>query len=718
MSVNGKDIKVPIPKNGRINNYDKQVSIFRKDNGARRRTVVGYAVSQTQMTPNENYKRIFFKDWAKINPDELVQAYRPQLKFGLYAVSLGIGHDLGLYPLVYQDFGPEHGNALMDCAMFGIRERNSSKASFQASMDKQALFSIKWPHDTWLSHMLASGITAEQIKRFRADWLKHCVEHHGVTAVWLGVMCFSNSSKVKGSAIANAEPTRGVSYIYAISEDGLPVTWSVAMSALPEVSCLEYMVSDLKDANVQVKGVIVDSSALDSSPDNLETWLDELQLPCVMTLHSSTAVFQDIMFEFSREVRWKVDHALVSSRNGGFGLAQQRKIFPSSVKERTIGFFFNGSLENARSQKLLRDVFDERDRLKEQLAQGATDLVVDENLAQYLDVITDETGKVSDVKTNNDIMQKSIDENGFYAVVSTEPMSANEINVIYEHRDQSQTLLALYNSKLAQHKLNEQSVQGLFVAGFISSVIFNRMQVLYDDYLLNHKRYYDVDVDPDILQYLDLEDGGYDDEVLNHVCDIDEIISDELDLVSMVAFEDGGFHYFNDAANDANALLDACHITKAAMRAIAHELNLISVNLMTPTYRALAGYSSPEPKTDVMPRRHGRPKGSRNKATLERLAKEEQAKADGTYVEPPKRGRGRPKGSLNKATLDRLAQEEQAKADGTFVEPPKRSPGRPKGSKNKKTLAREQQEAMWQQKTERIRAMRAKRQAALASEEH
>ena len=48
-----------------------------------------------------------------------------------------------------------------------------------------------------------------------------------------------------------------------------------------------------------------------------------------------------------------------------------------------------------------------------------------------------------------------------------------------------------------------------------------------------------------------------------------------------------------------------------------------------------------------------------------------------------KRGRGRPKGSKNKKTLEREAMEA---ASGITK---KRGPGRPKGSKNKKTLERE-----------------------------
>ena len=73
-----------------------------------------------------------------------------------------------------------------------------------------------------------------------------------------------------------------------------------------------------------------------------------------------------------------------------------------------------------------------------------------------------------------------------------------------------------------------------------------------------------------------------------------------------------------------------------------------------------AGTKAAEP---ARKRRPGRPKGSKNKKTLEREAEIARQKAEGTYVEPPKRRRGRPKGSKNKRTLEREAAE-RAAAEG------------------------------------------------------
>ena len=91
------------------------------------------------------------------------------------------------------------------------------------------------------------------------------------------------------------------------------------------------------------------------------------------------------------------------------------------------------------------------------------------------------------------------------------------------------------------------------------------------------------------------------------------------------------------------------------------------------------------------PKRRGRPKGSKNKKTLEHEAAERAAAE--AAAQAPKR-RGRPKGSKNKKTLEREAAE-RAAAEAAAQAPKRR--GRPKAtqapkrrgrpkSKNKETL--------------------------------
>lgn len=92
----------------------------------------------------------------------------------------------------------------------------------------------------------------------------------------------------------------------------------------------------------------------------------------------------------------------------------------------------------------------------------------------------------------------------------------------------------------------------------------------------------------------------------------------------------------------------------------------------------------------------GRPKGSKNKATL---AKEALA-ASSANAQTIVRGKGRPAGSKNKKTLafEALMAKEKALE--------KRGPGRPKGSKNKATLINEAESAKRAAEISALRSMK------------
>ena len=143
-------------------------------------------------------------------------------------------------------------------------------------------------------------------------------------------------------------------------------------------------------------------------------------------------------------------------------------------------------------------------------------------------------------------------------------------------------------------------------------------------------------------------------------------------------------------------LLYSIGVSSEALVRITNEISLIAEGNELPSDRTILAFDphleleslTPTQNSSVTPKKRGRgrPKGSKNKATL---AKEQAAQKQLTAsAATEKRGRGRPKGSKNKATLakEQVAQDQLTASSATE----KRGRGRPKGSKNKTTLAKEQ----------------------------
>ena len=113
--------EIPIPPDGRVNRWDMKVSVYRQQDGRRRRTVIGAATSETMMLPNDNF-RIKYPDlWNEYYGAD--ESARHQIRLGVYSACLSIGWRIGIYPALQEAFGPEYANAAMDFAMFSIRER-------------------------------------------------------------------------------------------------------------------------------------------------------------------------------------------------------------------------------------------------------------------------------------------------------------------------------------------------------------------------------------------------------------------------------------------------------------------------------------------------------------------------------------------------------------------------------------------------------------------
>ncbi|MDD3662664.1 MAG: hypothetical protein PHT84_02245, partial [Candidatus Pacebacteria bacterium] len=80
-----------------------------------RRKVIGHATSETMMHPNDTFRYLFPNLWNEHYGSGKLPEHI--LHSGLYALTLGIGHETGLYRILQNVYGPLYGNILMDYAM-------------------------------------------------------------------------------------------------------------------------------------------------------------------------------------------------------------------------------------------------------------------------------------------------------------------------------------------------------------------------------------------------------------------------------------------------------------------------------------------------------------------------------------------------------------------------------------------------------------------------
>ena len=629
--------EIPIPAEGRLNHYDKKVSVYRKVNGQRRRTVIGAATSETTMIPNENFRIKFPELWREYYGPDLAPLH--QLRVGLYGLCLSIGWSTGLYVDLQETIGPQYANAAMDFAMYSIRERSSTAQLFRDEMQHQMLFSRKALSDSWYSEFFGRKLGADRIHAFKAAWLKRCTAQ-GKTSVWLCIDGSNNDCAVRGSALAGLghakshRQTEIVSYMWAVdAHSGRPVTWFVNNGALHDSKAVDEVIRFLAASDINVEGVILDRGFVSQDVFDL---LESKGIEYIVMLKSNNAGYREMMKRHAADIRWKMKRFV---RSGIFGTTDRVKLFNSSCRENCTGLYFVGMNGASKTVKLMERVIDAAEDLKQAIARNPETASIPADMKKYL-VLLCEGDKPVGVDFNFEAWQTDADELGYHAIASSSDRTACEIHELYRLRDVSEKQFCQLKSQLdgsATRVHSDAAIEARFAVAFIASILRTEICLACEEHKL------------DTNEMLRQADSSY-----------------------LLRMPNGLYEEIHSVPRKCLTLFKAFGLSVEHFSKFADEVNDLG---------EAPEYAQVRKLPDFAPRRRGRPKGSKNKATLEREARDA---ANGISVEPvPKRKPGRPKGSKNKSTLEREAAEA---AQPTAPEVSKRKPGRPKGSKNKKTL--------------------------------
>ena len=658
---------IPIPDFCLINRGNGRVFIStRTKDNRRNQLVLGRAVKDpvtgtlSLMYPNDTFRMRYPAEWAKVYGE-------PRLPFefhiGLYCATLAIGRSTGLYDILQEAMGPKSGNAVMDYAMFLLRSRSNTTQLFAETMRTQALFSERAYEDTWYSELFGS-ISSEEINALRSGWLDRC-KANGTKRVWLCIDGSNNDCAVSESRLAARGAAKShknvniVSYIWAVDEArGVPVTWFVNHGGMVDAKAIKRLVKTLTDKGIDVAGIILDRGFCSQEVMSL---IEECGYAWVIMLKESTAGFKEMYKRHSAEIRCQVRH--IVDQKFLFGITDKVKLFKESTHEDCVALFYDHVNGAARAEHLSLKILSEKAKLTKKLAEpqkanGKETISVSAELRPYLEIVEEEGVKKVVVKEQK--WQEALEAKGFYAIASSEDMTADEIDERYDCRDASEKQFMILKNQLGFHTTrvySDKSIESKFAAALVAAIIRSQM--------LNLCKRLGFDVNKMILE--------------TDRCRIFKTTSDTYDFT-------------NDMLSSTSSFLAGLGLSQRHFEAVALD---ISNRAADQHFESMTRTLLPLEETKLNPQNEEEPvSGNDNepKQESQAAAAEDVAVADEAppKAEPVRRGPGRPRGSLNQKTLEKQAQAEEerrkAEALGLKVEEPvKRKPGRPKGSKNKST---------------------------------
>ena len=438
-----------------------------------KRITIGYVNDQDTkvMNPTSGYKLVFPKEWEDLFGEKVPMAFK---YIGMYAMADAINSSTGIKDIMDECFGVKNSDAMMDFVMYSLLFETNVTEHFSTRMSDQLLYSGDGCSDSFYSDMYKNRISFSDILNFKKKWVDQCKED-GVEEVWLCIDGSNDDCESCGVTIAekgHAKSLRNrniVSFTYAVTEDGKPVTFDVYRGGLVDAKAMRRIIAFLKDAGISLKGVILDRGYCDSTAIR---YLNKEHIPYVIMVKGTPAGFVDIVKEYGDKIKMNAEYLVQNTYL--FGVQDKVQLFDNYKHDDYLTLFYDYKNGGDRTTSLLKKLYNEMDRCQKALRMGETP----EINSQFKGVL-----RVADDKTKTEIvtekLQKLLDEKGLYSIVTSAKMTPNEVHHLYQCRNSSETQYMIVKSHLGYGKIRvrvTKSVLSKFTIGFIASCVRYELQ--------------------------------------------------------------------------------------------------------------------------------------------------------------------------------------------------------------------------------------------------
>ena len=473
-----KDISVKIPTvPGIVINRSDNNRVFwvlsryfdnEKGYDCAKRVTIGYAYDETHMYPNDKFKIFFPSLWEEATQCKTNLFYKT---IGLYATFLAICNNTYIDSLIYNNFGHDTGNAILDYSMYLISERNNTTELFSDVMQRHVLFSDKAKSDTFYSNLFNKKITIENILNFKFEWATLCRESYNIEDVWIVIDGSNVECQSKNNELAEIgynkkkNDSNIVGITYAISENGLPITFDIYRGKKVDSKELKDIVDFLKKNKIKIKGVIVDRGYCNSETID---YLKENSIPFELMLKKDTLGSVQISEEFGEKI--KLDPQFWIPGSHLFATQGKYKIFANSKSEDFITLFFDYENASGRTSKLLDNIYEEFNRVKKSIDSNK-ECDIKKTLNKFIKIKY--IDNVRNVYIDNEALKGDLRCKGLYAIASSENETADIIYKRYVSRNICETQYSILKSQLGfdtGRVHNTESFLAKYLAAFITSI--------------------------------------------------------------------------------------------------------------------------------------------------------------------------------------------------------------------------------------------------------
>ena len=459
-----------------------------------------------RMHPNSNYFKLFDVDKLPETPDRA-----DSISVGVLLAVSKLSIEIGLSQILSDVFGEEDSRLILDLSMYMLVQESAVFQHYPHWARSHALFSEKIRSDSYISVFEREHLTIPKINQFKTLWAQKVI---GDGKLYFCYDSTNVNSQAEGAFLvekghAKDDPTLcQVNTDYVVRQsDGLPVTFTAFPGSINDMAEASEMISFFEkligseEWRSKEPEITLISDRGYISEENVSL-MDDAGIGFLLMLRRNMGITDAMLEEHAEEIRSSLNY--IADRDQ-YAKSFMAPLFDGDERERCFHIIWDPVLETRHRRCLFTEIDNTEKRIRK-LIERKTKVSMEE-AQRYsnwftLKVIECGTLKVkkrgmgkgtkdvtaytiTSVERNTEAIDLDLFKCGYYILVTSREMSANEALLAYSKRDCVEKVFMALKSFLGMDKIGTQTDESIhaktmiwFVAAILHSKIFSKTNEL------------------------------------------------------------------------------------------------------------------------------------------------------------------------------------------------------------------------------------------------
>ena len=583
-------------------------------------TILGQSIGGGKMYPNSNY---IARYPALYEEHSGQKATRHEIRTGFYASVLSIASNIGLYDSLIKGFGVENANMILDFSMYSIINHTCVSDNYKSKMADQMIFSRSLWGPSRLSEFFNKEFTEPRISTFKKEWAEKC-KARGLKKVWIAIDGSNNdceATKASLSEKGNAKSHKNsniVSYMYVVdASTGDPISIIIYRGGRVDCKAIMELIGWLKAYEMETMGVLIDRGF---ATNEVLKKLEDDKIDYVVMLKGNTLAHQTMLNKYAKKLRADDDLGYMlglfkagqrdctspkTISNGGpvlYGTSskQKIKIFASHGHKAFAHLIYDEKNGVDRKHTWYHKVNGMACALQRKLYKDGKVSVPSE----YKDCI-EVNGDTVSVNIKNTCSAGST--KGFYTLSTSFSCNAEEASGHYSLRNSSEEQYSILKSQIGAGVTGvhyNEGIRAKLIVSFVTSIIRNElMKVAQENGIPTNRMINELN---EIKIYMDFHDKYFVAHTEN---------AKQIEILKGCGLDPDVLDGIAKALNARPEKAEVNPIHSLPPKTESEEKQASRTKSGSANHKKKNSKSGEEPKVK---RPKGRPKGSKNKKTIER----------------------------------------------------------------------------------------------------